>query len=100
MALAWVPAGVAATLVLTLVARVSPPSAPVGVGLLAAAILYLTTAVSDALARNEPVADHFGTAARESGLWSAVALILLGSLVAATVVWTARRDRGTVASGT
>lgn len=99
MALAWLPAGAAATLALTLVGRVSPVSAPVGVGLLAAAIMYVTTAVSDALARNEPLADHFGPAARESGLWSAVALILLGSLVAATAVWTARRDRGTVASG-
>src|SRR5205823_4728098 len=64
MALAWVPAGVAATLALALVARVSPARAPVGVGLLSAVILYLTTVTSDALARNEPLADHFGPAAR------------------------------------
>ena len=99
MALSWLPAGAAATLALTTVARVSPTRAPFAVGSLAAALLYLTTTASDALARNEPLADHFAPAAREPGLWSAVALILVGSLLAAAAVWAGRRGGGTVASG-
>jgi hypothetical protein len=99
MAAAWLPAGVAATLALTWIARVSPMRAPVGVALVAAPALYLVTAGSEALTHNERFADHLGPALRQSGLWSGFVLIVLGSLLAGAAARVGRRGRETVASG-
>jgi hypothetical protein len=99
MVVAWLPAGAAATLALTWVARVSTAWAPVGVALVAAPTLYLTTAGSEALTHNEPFGDHLGPALEQSGLWSALVLIVLGSLLAAAAARVGRRGRGTAASG-
>ena len=99
MVIAWVPAGVAATLALMWIGRVRAVRAVVGVGLLTAAILFPTTAAAEALTRNERVSEHIGTALSRSGLWVAVAFAVIGSVAAAGAAAWRRRDGGTAASG-
>ena len=83
MAVAWLPAGFAAGLALGLCTRMRAPSIAVGSGLLSFAVLFSTTAASEAVSRNERLAQHLGPALHRSGLWAAVAFVVIGSFLAA-----------------
>ena len=99
MVVAWVPAGFAATYALMRLAHMGRTRAVVGVALLTAGILFATTAASEALARNARLSEHIGPALSRSGLWVAIALMLMGSLVAAAVAGRRRPGAGAAPSG-
>src|SRR5581483_3700680 len=71
MVLAWVPAGVAAALALLKLARTRGTVAVAGVSFITTVLLFVSTAVSEALARNERVTEHLDPALSRSGLWVA-----------------------------
>jgi hypothetical protein len=99
MAVAWLPAGFAAGLALALAVR-RPHAGWIAVacGALAFAILFSTTAGSEAVSQNERLAVHVGPALQRPGLWAAVVLTVIGSLPAAAVA--ARRPRRPRAAST
>jgi hypothetical protein len=79
MAVAWLPAGAAAGLVLRLT-QARPALRLIGLALVVAVLLLATGAVSDAIAVNEPVRDHLAPQLAKAGTWAAVALFVLGAL--------------------
>ena len=87
---AWVPAGFAAGLALGLCTRMRPAAIAAGSGIAAFVILYPSTAASESVEHNERLSRHLGPALHHTGLWAAVALMVIGSLLAAHV---ARRSR-------
>jgi hypothetical protein len=99
VAVAWLPAGFAAGLALGLAAR-RPRTvwiAPV-CGMLTLAIVFSTTAGSEAVSQNERLSAHWGSALEREGLWAAVAFVVIGSLPA--VALAARRRRRPAAAST
>ena len=99
MAVAWIPAGFAAGYALALATRLRGVLIAASVGVLSLVILFLTTAASEALAHNEKFADHIGSALHRSGLWTAVVLAVIGSILAVAAARTGRRDRSAGSSG-
>jgi hypothetical protein len=97
MLVAWLPAGFAAGLALTLGTRMHAASVAIASGVLAFAILFATTAASEAVIHNERLSAHLGPALARSGLWGAVAFVIIGSLLAAAAA-AARRARRPAAS--
>jgi hypothetical protein len=93
MAIAWLPAGFAAGLALALSTRLRPAAVAVASGLLALVILGATTAASEAVSRSESFTEHVGPALRRSGLWTAVAFTVIGTIVALVAVRPGRRGR-------
>lgn len=99
MVVAWAPAGFAATLALTHLARVRRVPAVVSVAALATVILFATTAASEALARNARLSEHLSPTLARSGLWVAVACVFMGSLAAAAVAGRRQPGAGAAANG-
>ncbi|MEA2428873.1 MAG: hypothetical protein QOF37_2501 [Thermoleophilaceae bacterium] len=102
MAVAWIPAGFAAGLALALTTRLRAASIAAAMGMLSFLMLYSTTVASEAVSRNERFAQHLGPVLGKSGLWAAVAFVIIGSLLAALALgrgqarrrpggWTRRR---------
>jgi hypothetical protein len=91
MAVAWLPAGFAAALALGLCTRMRLAAIAVGVGLLSFALLFSSTAASEAVSRNERLSAHLVPALQRTGLWTAVALVVIGSLPGAAAGARARR---------
>jgi hypothetical protein len=99
MAVAWLPAGFAAGLAVRLSTRLPALWVSAGCGLLAAVILGGTTAASEALIHNERVAAHLRSGIEQPGVWAAVALVVIGSLLALAVVAAGPRGRAAAATG-
>jgi hypothetical protein len=85
MALAWLPAGVAAGVALGVLTRIRVGPAVAGCTALGLVILGVTTTASEALIHNERVSRHIGGALGRSGLWAAVGFIAVGSFVGAAL---------------
>ncbi len=83
MAVAWLPAGFAVGLALTLSTRLRAAWVGLSCALLSLLILGATTAASEAVSRNETFVSHIRPALERSGLWTAVGLAVMGSLLAA-----------------
>ncbi|MBV9214147.1 MAG: hypothetical protein JOZ25_10945 [Actinobacteria bacterium] len=98
MVVAWVPTGAAAAIALVRVARTRSRTAVVAVGVLAFAILFPTTAGSEALERNERLSAHVGHALGRPGVWVAVVFAVIGSLAVAAAESWRRSDRGRAAT--
>jgi hypothetical protein len=84
MAFAWLPTGAAAGLVLVLLTRTRTATRLLGLALMSFVVLYASTAASDALAQNERVSHHLGAPLARGGIWAAVLLLLIGSLLVET----------------
>ena len=68
MAVAWLPAGFAAGLALALTTRLRGAVIAASTGLLALAILFSTTAASEAVSHNESFAEHVRSSLRQTSL--------------------------------
>jgi hypothetical protein len=98
MVVAWVPAGFAAGLALVLATRMRTVAVALSSGVLALLILGTTTAASEAVSRSEPFADHIGPALQRSGLWTAVGLTVIGSILAVVAAGARPRRRAAESS--
>jgi len=83
VAVAWLPAGVAAGAALTALTRMGWVARAAVVALVSWPVLFASGAISDAIALNERVDQHLGPQLRSSGTWVAVGLMVIGSLLAA-----------------
>jgi hypothetical protein len=93
MAVAWIPAGCAAGLALALATRLRAAVIAASTGLVALLILFSTTAASEAVSHNETFAEHVRSALSRSGLWTAVAFVVIGSILAVALAGRGRRGR-------
>jgi hypothetical protein len=99
MAVAWLPAGFAVGFALALGTRLRAAWVGVSCAALSFVILGLTTAASEAVSRNETFVAHLRPALLRSGLWTAVGLAVIGSLLAAVVGGARPRRRASAATG-
>ena len=99
MAVAWVPTGAAAGLVLAVLTRARVGPRLLGLAAISFITLYLTTAASDAVAQNERFSAHLGAPLQRDGLWAAVLLTLIGSLLVETALRGERQAGGAAAAG-
>lgn len=83
MALAWIPAGFVAGLALAWLGRLRGPARGLVAALVAAALLLLAGAASDAIAMSEPLAPHLAPQLNRAATWVAVALFAGAALVPA-----------------
>jgi membrane protease YdiL (CAAX protease family) len=97
MALAWIPTGVVAGLLLTRLTRLRPIAAAAACAGTVFAILASSTAASESVSHNVRLAGRLEPALTRSGLWAAVALAVIGSLLPALAA-AARRRRVAAAS--
>lgn len=82
MLLAWLPAGLALGITLAAVTR-APRAIRAGFTFVVGGILLLAaSAISDAIAQNEPVSSHIGPAFSRGGVWLALVLLSAGVLIA------------------
>ncbi len=93
MAVAWLPAGLAAGFALALFTRMRALAIAVSAGVLAFVLLFATTAASESVANNERLSPHLVPALGRHGVWVATAFVIIGALPAARVRAWARRDR-------
>jgi hypothetical protein len=91
MAAAWLPSGFAAALALGSCTRMRAAAIALGAGLLSFALLFPATATSEAVEYNERLSAHLVPALQRTGLWTAVALVVIGSLPGAAAGARARR---------
>jgi hypothetical protein len=82
VAVAWLPAGLAAGAALGVLTRLRRVARALTVGLVGAIVLVAAGAVSDAIALNERVLPHLGSQLGRDGTWVAVGLLVIGSLPA------------------
>jgi hypothetical protein len=94
VAVAWVPAGVAAGFALAWATRWGRGRRALAVGLLGFVVLFATGAVSDAVAVNETVASKLGDQFSHGGIWIEVACLVIGSLLIGR--WSSAGSRGSV----
>jgi hypothetical protein len=83
--IAWVPAGFVAGLALASLTRLGTVARVASLTALAAAVLLLTGAMSDAVAVNDPLSPHLVPQLTRDGTWVAVALFAVGSAFAGWV---------------
>jgi hypothetical protein len=83
MIVAWLPAGLAIGIALALCTRLRTAAVGASAGLLALVVLGSTTAASEAVSRNERLSEHVWPALSRSGVWAAVALVVMGSILGA-----------------
>lgn len=81
VALAWVPAGLAAGVALAWATGWGRLGRALGVGVVGFVVLFVTGAVSDAIAVNESVTSKLGEQFSQGGLWIEVACLVIGSLL-------------------
>jgi hypothetical protein len=81
VAVAWVPAGVAAGVALAWATGWGRLGRTITVGLLGFAVLFATGAVSDAVAVNETVASKLGGQFSHGGIWVEATCLVIGSLL-------------------
>lgn len=99
MAVAWLPTGAAAGVVLMVLTRSRASVRLLGLTLLSFVVLFLTTAASDAVAQNERLLDHLGAPLARGGVWAAVLLVITGSLLAEIALGASPRASGAAAAG-
>jgi hypothetical protein len=95
LAVAWLPAGLAAGGALAALTRLGPVARAVAVAAVAGTLLFVAGAVSDAIALNEGVGAHLGGQFGRAGTWVPVALMVTGALPAGR----AGMGRGRAATG-
>jgi hypothetical protein len=86
LAIAWVPAGFVAGLALASLTRLGTVARTVSLAALAAVVLLLTGALSDAIAVNDPLSPHIVPQLSRDGTWVAVTLFAAGSFLAGVVM--------------
>jgi hypothetical protein len=91
VAVAWLPSGLAAGIVLALSTRMRALAIGAACGLIAFLLVFASTAGSEAVEHNERLAAHLGAAFGRSGLWAALAFVVIGSLLGAALTARARR---------
>jgi hypothetical protein len=94
---AWVPAGIAAGLVLRALVRVRGGVLALGAGAGALVLLMALGAVSDAVENSETVGRHVAAQPGRAGPWAAAALVVIGAYLGARVP-AVRRAHGARAS--
>jgi hypothetical protein len=99
MAVAWLPTGFAAGVVLMALTRARVGVRLFGLTLISFVVLFLSTAASDAVAQNERLLDHLGAPLARGGVWAAVLLMVTGSLLAEIALPAAPRASGAAAAG-
>jgi hypothetical protein len=82
MVVAWVPTGAAAGVMLVLLTRLRAGARLLGLAVLSFATLLVSTAASDAVAQNERFVNHLTVPLERAGVWTAVLLFVIGSLLA------------------
>jgi hypothetical protein len=100
VAVAWLPAGVAAGLALAWATRWGRAGRALAVGAIGFLVLYVTGAVSDAIAVNESVTSKLGDQFSHGGIWVEVALLVIGSLTIGRRSSAASPESAALASGT
>jgi len=98
VALAFVPSGIAAGLVLAWLGWVPARTRILGLALLAAVVLIVDAAVSGAVAQNESVVDHILPTLGHSGVWVEAALVVIGATLTASAGFRARPGAAAAAS--
>ena len=83
VAVAWLPAGVAAGAALAMLTRLGWVGRTLVVATVSWPVLFASGAISDAIALNERVDQHLGPQLRSAGTWVAVGLMVIGSLLTA-----------------
>jgi len=78
MALAWVPVGLATGGLLAFTRSSRAPAVAV-MALVAAVVMLLSAAISDALANNETLGHHLATPLGAAGTWVSLALLVIGA---------------------
>jgi TRAP-type C4-dicarboxylate transport system permease small subunit len=99
MAVAWLPAGFAAGLALALATRLRTAAVALSTGVLALLILGSTTVASEAVSHNETFVDNIKPALHRSGLWTAIAFAVIGSILAVAAARAGPRGRVAESSG-
>ena len=99
MAVAWLPAGFAGGLALALGTRLRAVSVAVSTGVLALLILGTTTAASEAVSHNETFVSYVRPALHRSGLWTAIAFTVIGSILAVAAARAGPRGRAAGSNG-
>jgi hypothetical protein len=98
LAVAWLPSGAAAGIVLLALTRMRTGTRLLGLSAISFVLLFLSTAASDAITQNERFADHLSAPLARGGVWAAVLLFLTGSLLAELAGPAARRASGAAAA--
>jgi hypothetical protein len=91
MALAWLPVGIASGAVVATFARSSRALALAVVAVVAAAVLVLSAAASDAIANNEPFRTDLTTPLGAAGVWVSLGLLVIGVAVGERLAAVSRR---------
>ncbi len=92
MLAAWLPAGLALGVTLAALIRIPRVLRVALVVPSSALLLIAANAVSDSIAQNDPLKQHISSSLDRSGVWLAVGLLALGTLIATP--WWARRSGG------
>jgi hypothetical protein len=82
LVVAWLPAGLAAGILVASPTRLSRPGRAAAVAATAWAVLFVAGALSDAIALNERLGPHLAPQLSRAGTWMAVGLMVIGSLPA------------------
>jgi hypothetical protein len=93
---AWLPAGAAAGAALAGLTRLRWLGRAAVVALVGWAVLFASGAISDAIALNERVDQHLGPQLHSTGTWTAVGLMVIGSLLTAPAAAARARARGAI----
>jgi hypothetical protein len=81
MALAWLPVGVAAGALLGAFTRSARAVVLGALTVIAAAMLLLSAAASDAIANNEPFRQDLATPLGAAGVWVSLVLLVIGAAI-------------------
>jgi hypothetical protein len=81
IALAWLPVGLAAGLVIATFTRMSRALALTVLALVAATILVVSGGVSDSVTNNESLTQHLATPLGVAGTWVSLAFLVIGVAV-------------------
>ena len=91
MALAWLPAGVAAGAVLGAFTRGSRQLVLAALTVVAGGVLFLSAAASDAVANNEPFSQDLATPLSAAGVWVSLVLLVIGAAIGERLAAVSRR---------
>jgi hypothetical protein len=91
MALAWLPAGVAAGAVLGAFTRGSRQLVLAALTVVAGGVLFLSAAASDAVANNERFSQDLATPLGAAGVWVSLVLLVIGAAIGERLAAVSRR---------